>query len=133
MPRPLTLILSLALIATLLASVGCYRKEVRRRAWPGFAVESNATPAPRAQAPDIPRNPGQPRTDFVGAVLSPFGNAINGVGRLFQGNDGSQNYTPPQPDGLPTKPKSNTGKRDADQPLFTPAPTDSAPTTRTRP
>jgi len=115
----------------LLASVGCYRKEVRRRAWPGFAVESNATPAPRAQAPDIPRNPGQ-KTDVVGAIFSPVGNAITGVGRLFQGN-GSQNYTPPQPDGQPHKPRSNTGKRDADQPLFTPAPTDSAPTTQTRP
>ena len=132
MPRPLTLILSLALLATLLASVGCYRKEVRRRAWPGFAVESNATPAPRAQTPDIPRNPGQPEPDVLGAVFSPFGKAIDGVGRLFQG-DQSQNYTPPQPDGQPHKPKSNTGRRDAGDPVFTPAPTDSAPTTQTRP
>ena len=35
-----------SLVAFLLVQAGCYRKEIRRKSYPGFAVESNAEPTP---------------------------------------------------------------------------------------
>ncbi len=104
--------LSLLLTLTLLFTTGCYRKEVRRRAWPGFSVQSNATAAPRAQAPNMPDL--TPKQSPVDAVLNPIGDAFRGVGRLFAPAD--DGYTGPQPDGQPRRAKPDN----ADETLFPP-------------
>jgi len=45
--RPaLTLLLTLCLTVTLAAATGCVKREVKRRGYPGFSVETGAAPPP---------------------------------------------------------------------------------------
>jgi hypothetical protein len=98
-----------ALLAALVTTTGCYRREVSRRGYTGFSIDSGAEPAPRAEQANFSgyRPPQMDEeSDPLGDLFSPVTGLFRAIGQAFDAPDAQQgNYTAPRPDGVPHRPQ----------------------------